>query len=50
MLSASMFSINLPTWPSDGAWFFNPLAWQLLLVLGFIGAELARDSEAFGAG
>src|SRR4051794_25658983 len=39
------FSINLPTWPSDGAWFFNPLAWQLLLVLGFIGAELARDSE-----
>ena len=41
------FSINLPTWPSDGAWFFNPLAWQLLLVLGFIGAELARDSEAF---
>src|SRR3954471_15022114 len=41
------FSINLPTWPSDGAWFFSPLAWQLLLVLGFIGAELARDSEAF---
>ena len=41
------FSINLPTWPIDGAWFFNPLAWQLLLVLGFIGAELARDSEAF---
>jgi hypothetical protein len=41
------FSINLPTWPSDGAWFFNPLAWQLLLVLGFIGAELAHDNEAF---
>src|SRR5215208_5242822 len=41
------FSINLPTWPSDGAWFFNPLAWQLLLVLGFLSAELARDSEAF---
>src|SRR5215218_6718396 len=42
-----IFSINLPTWPIDGAWFFNPLAWQLLLVLGFLSAELARDSEAF---
>src|SRR5215208_3963418 len=34
------FSINLPTWPVEGSWFFNPLAWQLLLllVLGFLSA------------
>jgi hypothetical protein len=41
------FSINLPTWPVEGSWFFNPLAWQLLLVLGVLSAELVRDSEVF---
>src|SRR5690349_13843557 len=30
------FEINLPTWPVEGTWFFNPFAWQLLLVLGFL--------------
>ena len=40
------FGINLPTWPVEGGWFFNPLAWQLLLVLGFLSAELGADSEA----
>src|SRR3954462_13377005 len=43
------FGINLPTWPVEGSWFFNPLAWQLLLVLGFLSAELAHDSELFRA-
>ncbi len=33
------FSINLPTWPVEGHWFFNPLAWQLNFVLGFIMAR-----------
>jgi hypothetical protein len=28
--------INLPTWPVDGVWFFNPLAWQLVFVTGFV--------------
>jgi len=30
--------INLPTWPIEGTWFLNPLAWQLLYVLGFLVA------------
>jgi hypothetical protein len=34
--SALGFGINLPTWPVDGTWFFNPLAWQLIYVLGFL--------------
>src|SRR5262249_23223415 len=25
--------IRIPTWPVDGQWFFNPLAWQLVFVL-----------------
>ena len=28
--------IPMPTWPMDGQWFFNPLAWQLIFVLGFV--------------
>lgn len=27
---------NLPTWPVEGVWFFNPFAWQLQFVLGFV--------------
>jgi hypothetical protein len=30
---------NLPTWPVEGQWFFNPLAWQLIFVLGFVLAK-----------
>lgn len=29
-----MADINLPAWRSDGGWFFNPLAWQLLFFIG----------------
>jgi hypothetical protein len=42
-----VFGINLPTWPVEDQWFFNPLAWQVLLVLGFVGAVSARDDPAF---
>ncbi len=47
--AALVFEINVPNWPGEGDWFFNPLAWQLLLVLGFVtcvwahaGSELIR--------
>lgn len=30
---------DLPTWPVEGQWFFNPLAWQLTFVLGFVLAK-----------
>lgn len=33
---ALAYGVNFPTWPVDGAWFFNPLAWQLIYVLGFL--------------
>ncbi len=35
--AATLYSeINLPTWPVEGRWFFNPLAWQLMFMLGFV--------------
>jgi hypothetical protein len=33
------FHIAVPTWPVEGEWFFNPLAWQLVFVLGFVMAR-----------
>jgi hypothetical protein len=42
-----VFEISLPTWPVEGSWHFNPLAWQFLLVLGFLGCEWSRESPTF---
>lgn len=36
--SALTLGINLPTWPVEGTWFFNPLTWQVIFVLGFLAA------------
>jgi hypothetical protein len=37
--------ISIPTWPVEGQWFFNPLAWQLIFVTGFV---MAREDGAGG--
>jgi hypothetical protein len=42
---ALAFGVNFPTWPVEGVWFFNPLAWQLIFVLGF----LLGGDEGLGA-
>ncbi|VFU10726.1 OpgC family protein [Methylocella tundrae] len=37
---ALITGVNLPTWPVEGTWFFNPLCWQLIYCLGFaLGGE-----------
>ena len=38
-LLALIQQINLSTWPVEGRWFFNPLAWQFDFVLGFLLAR-----------
>ncbi len=38
---------TFPNWPAEERWYFNPLSWQLLLVLGFLSAELSRSSDTF---
>jgi hypothetical protein len=44
-LSAALYCVTLaipipmPTWPVEGQWFFNPLAWQFVFVLGFVLAK-----------
>jgi hypothetical protein len=44
-LVALAVPIAIPTWPVEGQWFFNPLAWQLVFVLGFV---LAKDDGVGG--
>lgn len=46
-LFAVVTQATLPNWPTEGSWFFNPLSWQILLVLGFLSAELAHSSDTF---
>ena len=50
-LAIYMFALTtwttFPNWPAEERWYFNPLSWQILLVLGFLSAELARSSERF---
>lgn len=41
------FQIQLPSWPAGGAWFFNPLSWQLLIVLGFLAMTAKRRYPAW---
>jgi len=38
------YGLNVPTWPIEGMWFLDPLAWQLVFVLGFALA----DKEGLG--
>ena len=36
---AYIFNVNLPGYPGDAHWYFNPFAWQLLFVLGALCAS-----------
>lgn len=42
-LATLVFQLGVPSWPNDGQWFFNPLAWQMPFVLGF---ALAKNDGA----
>jgi len=41
-LLTGIFAIDLPNYPMPGGWFFNPFAWQLLFVIGFILGQRQR--------
>jgi hypothetical protein len=37
-----VFELNMPTWPLEGGWYFNPLAWQFLFAIGFFVGRRVR--------
>jgi hypothetical protein len=50
-MAANLLRWNLPSYPTEYGWVFNPLAWQFLFSLGAIGAALnsARDLPRQGS-
>jgi len=47
-LAARVFELNLPSWPLDGGWYFNPLAWQFVFAIGlFVGRRLRSGGIPF---
>ncbi len=44
---AGQFRLNFPNYPNSGGWFFNPLSWQLLFVLGLLSGMAMKRGERF---
>jgi hypothetical protein len=34
--------LNLPSWPGNSGWYFNPFAWQLMFTLGIVSGHGLR--------
>jgi hypothetical protein len=46
-LATELLGLNLPVYPGNGGWFFNPLAWQFLFTLGLcLGAGIVEGRRA----
>lgn len=45
--AAGWWRLNLPNYPNQGGWYFNPFAWQLIFVLGLLTGMAARRGERF---
>ena len=39
--------LNFPNYPNPGGWFFNPLAWQILFVIGLLTGMNMRQGRRF---
>jgi hypothetical protein len=44
-LTAGLFRLNLPNFPNEGGWFFNPIAWQLLFAIGLAAGMAKKRGE-----
>jgi len=44
---AGQFRLNLPNYPNSGGWFFNPLSWQLIFVIGLLSGVAMKRGERF---
>jgi hypothetical protein len=44
-LVTQLFRLNLPSYPEQGWWFLNPLAWQFLFVIGMVMGRAILDGR-----
>lgn len=45
--AAGQFRLNFPAYPNAGGWFFNPLSWQLIFVIGLLTGMALKDDRRF---
>ena len=45
-VAALWSGFNLPTWPTEGRWYFNPFAWQAVFTAGFVLAAPAGPAAS----
>lgn len=43
---AGQFHLDFPNYPNLGGWFFNPLSWQLIFVIGLFSGVAMRERHA----
>lgn len=46
-LVAGQFRLNLPNYPNQGGWFFNPIAWQFIFVVGLLTGMALKNGQRF---
>lgn len=46
-MAAGQFRLNFPNFPTSGGWFFNPLSWQILFVLGLLSGAAMKVGKRF---
>jgi hypothetical protein len=44
---AGQFRLNLPNFPTQGGWFFNPFSWQLIFVVGLLSGVAMKRGQRF---
>lgn len=44
--AAGQWHLNFPNYPIPGGWFFNPLSWQLIFVIGLFSGVAMRERTA----
>ena len=44
---AGQLRLNLPNYPNQGGWFFNPLSWQLLFITGLLCGAAMKQGKRF---
>lgn len=44
---SGQFRLNFPNYPTSGGWFFNPLSWQLIFVVGLLSGVAMKRGERF---
>jgi len=45
--TAGQFRLNFPNFPTSGGWFFNPLSWQILFVVGLLSGVAMKAGRRF---